>query len=78
MTGNRKLAAILAADVVGYSRLMQADEAGTFGPRFHDLFVIASNSSFAYKGKATRVQDVAGSLASVSFLKEVFSGQTSG
>jgi TolB-like protein/class 3 adenylate cyclase len=26
----RKLAAILAADVVGYSRLMEADEAGTF------------------------------------------------
>ena len=26
---NRKLAAILAADVVGYSRLMEADEAGT-------------------------------------------------
>src|ERR1700746_3999044 len=26
---NRKLAAILAADVVGYSRLMGADEAGT-------------------------------------------------
>src|ERR1700722_20268053 len=25
----RRLAAILAADVVGYSRLMQADEAGT-------------------------------------------------
>ncbi len=25
----RKLAAILAADVVGYSRLMGADEAGT-------------------------------------------------
>src|SRR5262245_38124438 len=30
MTTNRKLAAILAADVVGYSRLMEADEAGTF------------------------------------------------
>ncbi len=32
MTGeriNRRLAAILAADVVGYSRLMAADEAGT-------------------------------------------------
>ena len=29
MTPNRKLAAILAADVVGYSRLMQEDEAGT-------------------------------------------------
>jgi adenylate cyclase len=26
----RKLAAILAADVVGYSRLMEADEAGAF------------------------------------------------
>jgi len=26
---NRKLAAILAADVVGYSRLMGADEEGT-------------------------------------------------
>jgi adenylate cyclase len=29
VTTNRKLAAILAADVVGYSRLMQEDEAGT-------------------------------------------------
>ena len=29
MTTNRKLAAILAADVVGYSRLMEADEATT-------------------------------------------------
>jgi adenylate cyclase len=29
MTVNRRLAAILAADVVGYSRLMQEDEAGT-------------------------------------------------
>ena len=29
MTENRRLAAILAADVVGYSRLMQEDEAGT-------------------------------------------------
>ena len=28
-TPQRRLAAILAADVVGYSRLMQADEAGT-------------------------------------------------
>jgi len=29
MTGRRKLAAILSADVAGYSRLMAADEAGT-------------------------------------------------
>jgi class 3 adenylate cyclase len=27
----RRLSAILAADVVGYSRLMETDEAGTFG-----------------------------------------------
>jgi len=33
MTGSmeRRLAAILAADVVGYSRLMEADEEGTHG-----------------------------------------------
>ena len=29
MTTTRRLAAILVADVVGYSRLMEADEAGT-------------------------------------------------
>ena len=29
MTAARRLAAILAVDVVGYSRLMGADEAGT-------------------------------------------------
>ncbi len=29
MTATRRLAAILAADVAGYSRLMGADEAGT-------------------------------------------------
>ena len=29
MTPNRKLAAILAADVVGFSTMMQADEFGT-------------------------------------------------
>jgi class 3 adenylate cyclase len=31
MTATRRLAAILAADVVGYSRLMGADEEGTLG-----------------------------------------------
>ena len=30
---DRKLAAILAADVVGYSKLMEQDEQGTFEPR---------------------------------------------
>ncbi len=28
----RRLAAILAADVVGYSRMMDVDEAGTLAP----------------------------------------------
>jgi hypothetical protein len=31
MTATRRLAAILAADVAGYSRLMDEDEAGTVG-----------------------------------------------
>lgn len=31
MSGARKLAAILAADIVGYSRLMGEDETGTVG-----------------------------------------------
>jgi len=30
--------------------------------RFHDLFVIARNSSFAYRGKATRIEDVSRAL----------------
>ena len=32
MTATRRLAAILAADVVGYSRLIGADEEGTLKP----------------------------------------------
>jgi class 3 adenylate cyclase len=32
-TVQRRLAAILAADIAGYSRLMGADEVGTFGNR---------------------------------------------
>ncbi|MGH6718626.1 MAG: hypothetical protein ACREER_04860, partial [Alphaproteobacteria bacterium] len=34
-SGQRRLAAILAADVVGYSRLMAADEAGTLAHLKH-------------------------------------------
>lgn len=29
MTTSRRLAAIMVADVIGYSRMMEADEAGT-------------------------------------------------
>ena len=32
-TQERRLTTILAADVVGFSRLMGADESGTFGPQ---------------------------------------------
>ena len=32
MTATRRLAAVLAADVAGYSRLMGADEEGTLEP----------------------------------------------
>jgi len=40
MTTNRRLAAIMMADVVGYSRMMAADEAGTYTAmeeRFHGI-----------------------------------------
>ena len=40
MTTNRRLAAIMMADVVGYSRMMEADEAGTYAAmeeRFHGV-----------------------------------------
>ena len=37
--------------------------------RFRDLFVIASNSSFAYKGKAVKIQDVCRELGVVYILE---------
>jgi adenylate cyclase len=37
--------------------------------RFRDLFVIASNSSFAYKGKAVKIQDVCHELGVVYVLE---------
>jgi class 3 adenylate cyclase len=48
MTAARRLAAILAADVVGYSRLMGGDEAGTaravHGRRFPSFSNVRSTS----------------------------------
>ncbi len=44
----RRLAAILVADVVGYSRLMQADEGGTLSSRDSELtFRSIAITSFA-------------------------------
>jgi adenylate cyclase len=50
----RKLAAILAADVVGYSRLMEQDEAGTlaaFKARCKDVLepLVANNHGRIFK-----------------------------
>jgi hypothetical protein len=45
MTATRRLAAILEADVAGYSRLIEADEEGTLG-RFKVLRAEASFLSF--------------------------------
>lgn len=37
--------------------------------RFLDLFVIASNSSFTYKGKAVKIQDVSAELGAQYILE---------
>ena len=55
----RRLAAILAADVVGYSRLMGADEEGTLDNRFllkslqdmHDSDVMLGRTVFVASGR---------------------------
>ena len=59
----RRLAAILAADVVGYSRLMGVDEVGTLAPasRICDLKVCTKVriSSLAEPGRSIRATNVA-------------------
>jgi class 3 adenylate cyclase len=44
----RKLAAIIAADVVGYSRLMGRDESGTLA-RLHDI----ATTTYSHRSPAT-------------------------
>ena len=44
----RKLAAIIAADVVGYSRLMGRDESGTFAPA-QDSAAITHTTNHGYR-----------------------------
>lgn len=56
MEGNRKLAAILAADAVGYSRLMQDDEAATVRTLDEYRAVFAEQSA----GRGGRIVDTAG------------------
>ena len=52
---NRKLAAILAADVVGYSRLMGADETGTLGALKRHREVIFDPAVAAHNGRIVKL-----------------------
>jgi adenylate cyclase len=52
---NRKLAAILAADVVGYSRLMEADEAGTLGALKRHRETIFDPAVVAHSGRIVKL-----------------------
>ena len=52
---NRKLAAILAADVVGYSRLMGADEAGTLAALKRHRETIFNPAVAAHNGRIVKL-----------------------
>src|SRR5208282_5004002 len=52
---NRKLAAILASDVVGYSRLMAADEAGTLAALKRHRETIFEPAVAAYHGRIVKL-----------------------
>jgi adenylate cyclase len=52
---NRKLAAILAADVVGYSRLMASDEAGTLAALKRHRQVIFEPAVAAHQGRIVKL-----------------------
>ena len=52
---NRKLAAILAADVIGYSRLMGADEAGTLAALKRHRETIFDPAVAAHNGRIVKL-----------------------
>jgi adenylate cyclase len=52
---NRRLAAVLAADVVGYSRLMAADEAGTLAALKRHREVIFDPAVIAHNGRIVKL-----------------------
>ena len=52
---NRRLAAILAADVVGYSRMMGADEAGTLTNLKRHREMIFDPAVAAHKGRVVKL-----------------------
>ncbi len=52
---NRRLAAVLAADVVGYSRLMGADEAGTLAALKHHREAVFDPAVTQHKGRVVKL-----------------------
>jgi adenylate cyclase len=52
---NRRLAAILAADVVGYSRMMGADEAGTLGALKRHRETLFDPAVAAHRGRVVKL-----------------------
>jgi class 3 adenylate cyclase len=64
MSANRRLAAILVADVVGYSRLMEADETGTLAALKERRKLILEPTVREYGG---RIVEVMGDGALVEF-----------
>jgi adenylate cyclase len=52
---NRRLAAILAADVVGYSRMMAADEAGTLAALKHHREAVFDPTVAQYHGRIVKL-----------------------
>jgi adenylate cyclase len=52
---NRKLAAVLAADVVGYSRLMGADEVGTLAALKRHREIVLDPAIAAYNGRIVKL-----------------------
>lgn len=52
---NRRLAAILAADVVGYSRMMGADEAGTLNALKHHRGTVFDPAVARHKGRVVKL-----------------------
>ena len=60
---NRRLAAILAADVVGYSRMMASDEAGTLAALKHHRQFVFNPAVARYDGRVIKLIDKAGAHA---------------
>src|SRR5258708_29177949 len=52
---NRRLAAVLAADVVGYSRLMSGDEAGTLAALKRHREVVFDPAVVAHNGRIVKL-----------------------